>query len=130
MSHGDKDHGLARCGVALVVLAVPPVAPQPAEGPLHDPALRQHHKPFDFRRPQHRLQQPPERAFDAFRQVVPAVGAVGEDDFQPPLLCLQPAEDSQGQHDPVVVLNVRRMDHDREDQPERTDDDMDGACAH
>src|SRR3954451_9740987 len=37
MSHGDINPGLARRLRPLVILAQPPVATQPGEGPLHDP---------------------------------------------------------------------------------------------
>src|SRR5262249_32095935 len=70
MSHGNIDHCLTRCGIALVVLAVPPVSAKPSEGPLNDPSLRQHHKSFDVCWSQHGLQQPHEGAFDTLRQVV------------------------------------------------------------
>jgi hypothetical protein len=124
MRHSDIDHGFARCGVPLIVLAMSPVAPQPAEGSLHDPTLRQHHKTLDLRRPQDRLQQPAERVLDALRQVVPAVGAVGEDHLQATESGLQVAEEPQDPHRSVVVLNVRRMDDYRQDQPQRVDDNV------
>src|SRR5947208_14230713 len=41
MDHRHPDHRLAHVRAAFVVFAEPPVAPQPAEGPLDDPAMRQ-----------------------------------------------------------------------------------------
>ena len=92
MRHGDVDHCLARCGVAFVVLTVPSVSTQPAEGPFDDPTFRQHHEPFDLCWSQHGLQQPPEGVFDTLGQVVSAVGAVSEDYLQPMKPFFEPAD--------------------------------------
>ena len=124
MTHGDINHCFTRCGIALIVLAVPPVAPQPAERALDDPALRQHHEAFDLGWPQHGLRQPTKDLFHAFGQVVPAVGAVGEDHLQSVESCLQLSENSQDEHGSIVVLDARGMDNDRQDQPERVDNNM------
>src|SRR5512135_709400 len=45
MNRAHFDHRLARLGEPLVVPAVPPVATQPGEGPLHHPTPGQPHEP-------------------------------------------------------------------------------------
>src|SRR5512146_213509 len=45
MNRTDLDHCFARIGVPLIVPTVPPVAAQPGERPLHDPAAGQLHEP-------------------------------------------------------------------------------------
>ncbi len=124
MTHSYIDHRLTRCGIPLVVLAVPPVAPQPTEGSLHNPTLWQHDESFDLCWSQDGLQQPPEGAFHALGQVVPAVCTVGEDHLQPVESRLQPAKYRQNQDGSVVVLDIRRMNDDRQDQPKRIHNDM------
>ncbi len=56
MNHTDLDHGLARLGPALVIAAVPPVAAQPGERPLHHPTLRQQHETYGPQRSLHQRQ--------------------------------------------------------------------------
>jgi len=124
MNHCNMDHRLTRCDVTLIVLAVPPVSPKPAERPLDNPTLGQHHKPFDPCRSQHSLQQPSEGVFDTFGQVISAVCAVGEDHFQPMEPFFESAENSQDQHRSILVLNIGRMDDERQDQTQRIDNDM------
>src|SRR4051812_6644001 len=66
MNGADLDHRLARSRVPLVVPAVPPVATQPGEGPLHHIPLGLLHEPHFPRRtaddfdhvPRLRLNQP------------------------------------------------------------------------
>ena len=82
MTHCNVDHGFARCGVPFIVLAVASVSPQPTEGSLDYPAFRQHHKSFHLCWSQDSLQQPSEGIFHAFRKIVSAIRAVGEDHLQ------------------------------------------------
>src|SRR5262249_26249807 len=124
MNHCNMDHGLTRCDITLIVLAVPPVSPKPAERPLDDPTLRKRHKPFDLCRLQHSLQQPPEGVFDTIGQIVSAVCAVGEDHFQAMEPFFELAENSQDQHRSILVLNIRRMDDERQNQAQGIDNDM------
>src|SRR5260221_14692677 len=42
VAHGRVDHGLARLQLVLIVLGQAAKAPQPAEGALHNPAVRLH----------------------------------------------------------------------------------------
>ena len=124
MTHSDIDHRVTRCGIAFVVLAVPPVAPQPTEGSLHDPTLWQHNESFDLCWSQYGLQQPSKGLLHTLGQVVPVVSAVGKDHLQPVESGLQSAKNRQNQYDSVVILDIRRMDDDRQDQPERIHNDM------
>jgi Domain of unknown function (DUF4365) len=124
MTHGDIDHRLAQCGITLVVLAVPPISPDPGKGPLHDPTLGQHHETFDLCWSEHGLEQPSEGVFHTSGQVVSAISAVGKDYLQSVKSCFQLAENSQDQQSSFVVLNICRMDRNCQNRPQRVDNDM------
>src|SRR5271165_793752 len=124
VSHCNIDHCFTRCCISLVVLAVPSVSSEPTEGSLDDPTLWQHDKSFDLCWSQHSLQQPAKGVFDARGQVVSAVGTIGEDHLQPFEPRFEPAENSQDQHGSIVILDIGRMDNERQHQAQRVDNDM------
>ena len=105
-------------GLPLVILGVPSTATDPGERTFDDPAFGQDDEAFDANRPQHCLQHPAERFADPGRQVVAAVGAVGEDDLQPMKAIAEAHQDEAGS---VVVLPITAVNDDREHQPQRID---------
>jgi hypothetical protein len=46
MTHRGVDHGLTRCSVPFIIFALSTIPPQPAKGPLHDPAFGQDNEAF------------------------------------------------------------------------------------
>src|SRR5262249_28411300 len=124
VSHCRIDHCFTRCGVALVVLAVPPVSSEPTEGSLDDPTLREHNKPLYLCRSRYSLRQPAKGAFDTRGQVVSAVRTIGKDQLQPVEPRFEPAENSQDRHGSIVVLDIGGMDNKRQHQAKSVDNDM------
>src|SRR5262245_33687309 len=92
-NHAHVDHRLARFGSALVVPAVPPEPQQPAERPLHHPALRQQQPAPRPLRPPHDLQPVAAPLRDLGEQRLGGVGRVGPDDPQPRQLVHRHAAD-------------------------------------
>src|SRR6516164_8639214 len=82
MNHADVNHGLTRFGGLLIVFAVPPVATEPGEGPLDDPALGQNHKSLDIHRTKDGLQEPTESALHPSGQRVATVGPIAPNHFE------------------------------------------------
>ncbi len=102
MNHTHADHGFTRLRPALVVLAQPPAAAQPGEGPLHDPALGQRHEPRRPLRPADH--HAPERrpGEHLLVQIPGGVVAVGVDDLQARQFVPQPQVE-QGAAGPAVM---------------------------
>src|SRR5258708_31026016 len=87
MNRTRLDHRLARLHVPFVVPAVPPIPPQPGEGPLHHPTLRQLHESHAPRRTLHHLALVAGLGphHPAIQGVVPAL-LIGPDLLQPPAM--------------------------------------------
>src|SRR5262245_34162257 len=58
LDHGDADPGFPALRLAFMVLAQPPMPPQPPVRSLDHPAVVQHHEPYGRQRPRDDLQQP------------------------------------------------------------------------
>ena len=82
MNHGGIDKGLADAGQDLVILAQPPIPPEPAKRPFHTPAQRQHLEPLRVGRAADDLQVPAEGFLRPFRQF-PAVMLIPPELLQP-----------------------------------------------
>src|SRR3990172_7534615 len=120
MRHGQVDHRFAALGERLVVLTQSPVATQPSEGALHDPALGQHHEAGylvaaldDLQNPVAQLPRPVDQ--------LAGIAAVGPNQFEPWEASL---EFGQHQLGPVAVLDVRRMHHHGQYHTQRIYDQM------
>lgn len=122
MDHRDLDHRFTAGRLLLVDLAEPPIPAQPTEGPLHHPATRQDHGPRRVVRPLDDLQgQAPgsECVADPLDQG-PGIAAVGPDLLE----AVEAAADRlQDQLGPVAILDGGRVDRDRQEQPQRIDQD-------
>jgi len=75
LDHRDQHHRLAAVGQLLVVLAQPPIPPEPAKCPFNDPSSRLYHKPLRTFCTLHNLHLPAPRLFHQCGQL-PAVSPV------------------------------------------------------
>ena len=123
MNHRDLDHRLTAGRCFFVILAEPSTPAHPAEGPFHHPATRQNHEPCRVIGARDDLQgQAPgsERAPNPLDQR-PGIAAVGPDLLE----AVEPAA-NRLEHElgPVAILDVGRVDDDRQEQPEGIDQDV------
>jgi hypothetical protein len=120
MSHGQVNNSFAALGEGLVILAQAAVSSEPRKRSLDDPTLGQNYEPRYVVVASDDLQNPPAQFPRPFDQLT-CITAVGPDQFQPTEVAFE-----QGQHElgSVAVLNVGRMDHDRQHQAQRVYDDM------
>ena len=79
VDHAEADHGFAVRNEFFVVLTQAAVPIQPAERPLHDPALRLDIKAVGVIAPFYNLQQPPAGLLDPVNELS-GVASVGPDD--------------------------------------------------
>ncbi len=126
VDHDDKDHGLTAGYQHFIVLAHTAVSTDPSEGTFHDPPLGQYRKARNLIASFDDLQCP---AADSLRPIdqLPGVATVGPDAFQSRVQASQLAKYQFGS---VAVLNVGRMDHHRQDQTERVDDQVPLPTVH
>lgn len=117
MRHRDEDHDLTRLRQFFVVLAESSVAIEPAERPLHDPALRIDLEAGPANRAPHDLQHPAIRQ-EPRRQRLAAVARVHKQRHEPDEL---PAQLSCYEPGTSPVRDIGSRDDDREEQPERID---------
>ncbi len=120
IDHCDKYHRFTAGGQHFIVLAHPPIPTDPAEGPLHDPTLRQDRKADDLIATLDDLQNPVSkrsRPFDQFARIT----TIRPNQLQ---ASIPPTEPGQYQLGPVAILNVGGMNNDGQYQPQRVDDDM------
>jgi hypothetical protein len=118
VDHADQYPRLAALRQELIVLGQPPVPGQPAEGSLHNPAPFQDDKPLvraldDLDDPGKPIQCPGDE--------LTGVAAVGPDQLQ---TRKQPGQPLERQPSAIAVLNVGGVDDNRQDQPQRVDDDV------
>ncbi len=120
VDHHDKDHGFTAGGEHLVVLAHPTIPADPAEGPLHDPTLRQDHKADDIIATLDDFQNPVSKRSRPFNQFA-SITTVRPNQLQ---ASMPPMELAQHQLGSVAILNVGGMNNDGQYQPQRVDDNM------
>ena len=120
VDHGQVDEVLAGSRVEFIIFAEPTIAAQPGEGPLDDPAMRQHLEtngllatPDDFQFPAGDLLNP-------LLQLA-GVAGIGPDQLQSRTL---PANLRDDLLCPVAILNVGRVNHHADDQSQGIDDKM------
>src|SRR5262249_14340846 len=118
--HGDSYESLTDTRIPFVIFAEAPMPTDPGECPLHDPTPLQHHEP-SAERAAHHLQDHQEPSEDSRRQIVAAVAAVSPQAFQPRETLLGLADDFLGS---VVVLHIRGLDDQTNEQPQRIDDQV------
>jgi hypothetical protein len=122
MDHGHLHDSFPGFRQPFVIFAQAPVAIEPAEGALHNPALRNDHKPLDGGRAlRHRqADRPvPPQGPDPVHQR-PGIGLVRPDVPSPSILVLQAL---QQRLRPVAVLHTGGRDDDGQDQPAGIDQD-------
>jgi hypothetical protein len=123
MDHGHLDDGFTGVRQQFVIFAQAPVAIEPPEGALHNPALGNDHKPLDGVRALGNLQadrpvpaQPPDPVHQR-----PGIRPVSPEVPQPSILV---PEDLQQRLCSIAVLHTGGRDDDGQDQPEGIDQDM------
>ena len=124
--HGEADEGGSLAGVALVVAAQTPVAADPGQGTLHDPAFRQHHEAVHIRALDD-LKPPRAGVRDQRSHLRPLIATVSDDalDERKAPACL-----AQQCLTSVPVLNVGRVHVDAQQETERVDEDVALAPEH
>src|SRR3954464_11382176 len=104
MNHRHLNQGLTRLRQDLVVLAQPTVSPQPAEGPLTHPPLRQALEPLLLVAPLDHLQLPTALAPRPVDQPLLLIDPIDPDHLQPRAAILAPRHRRLG---PAVILHTR-----------------------
>ena len=117
--HSDLDHAFTALRQCLVVLAQSAVLAEPREGTLHNPTFGQDHKAMD-RVAFHDLDRAKEPTAGPVYELA-RVAAVCKDQLQSAKPRTQLPNQELG---PVAVLDVRGMHDQRDDQPQRVDDQM------
>ena len=118
--HGETDEGDNGSGITLEVAGEAPVAADPGERSLHDPAFRQGHEAVrvgalnDF-------QLPAAGRGDGRRHPRPLVAAVGEDGLDEGERTARGSKQLAGA---VAILHVGGMDDDAQQQAECIDEDV------
>ena len=118
--HGETDEGDNGSGISLEVAGEAPVAADPGERSLHDPAFRQGHEAVrvgalnDF-------QLPAAGRGDGRRHPRPLVAAVGEDGLDEGERTARGSKQLAGA---VAILHVGGMDDDAQQQAECIDEDV------
>ena len=112
--HGDADQGLTAFRQFFVVFAQAPVSPKPSKGSFDDPAVRQEFETLHVVASFDNLQNPTAqllRPLDQFSRIA----AIGPNEFQ---AGEEPHEFCEQQFGAVAVLNIRRVDHDADQEPQ------------
>ena len=121
IDHGYSYHGLTAFREHLVILAVSAVSSQPREGSFHDPPFGQDLEPRRIGVAFDDLQTPAAPQIHNPVQQWSSVAALGPKQLQPtPTL----THLLQYQSGPVAVLNMGRVNHDHQDQPQCINDDV------
>ena len=120
MDHREPDPGFATLAGFFVVFGEPTILRQPAEGTLNNPAMRLNHESLSVVRTLDDLQNPAGKGGHP-RDELPRVSAVGPDEPQPwertPQFLQHPFR-------AVSVLDPSTVNHHRQDQSERIDDQV------
>lgn len=120
------DEGGGFSGVTLVISGQPAAAADPGEGALHDPALREDDEAV-LVAATHDLKLPEAGAGDGRLHLAPLVSRVADDAFDEGKAASSLPEQRLRA---VAVLDVRRVDIDREQEAERVGQDMALAADH
>ena len=126
MNHSYMNPSLRAFGQFFVVFAEPPVSAQPPKGALHDPPTGQHLKTMAVWGALDHLNQPASHGVSPIHQLS-GIGAIGPDQLEPRK---EPPKLAQHQLCPITVLDVRRMHHHGQQQPEGVNHDMAFASFH
>ena len=105
MDHGDADHGFAGLCEILVILGQAAVAPEPGEGPLYDPPLRQEEEALRALGPpdnvEANLAPGPQRPYPGDER--PSIGLIGPNQAQ----AGEPVpQDGQQGHGALTILDM------------------------
>ena len=119
IDHGNAYHGFAALNQRLIVFGKPSVLTEPGERSLNNPSLGQDDKLVRVRT----LDDFDDPAVPADRPIhkLPGITAVGPDHFKAPPSRTQLLDQQLAA---VTVLDVGRVNDQREDQAERVNDDM------
>ena len=120
MCHGPVDHGFAALGESFVILAQSAVAPEPGEGPFHDPALGQDDESGDIAETLDDFQRPAADASGPVDQL-PSVATVGPNQLESRETAAQFPQHELGS---IAVLDVGGVDDHSQDQTEDVDHDV------
>ena len=126
MNHSYMNPSLRAFGQFFVVFAEPPVSAQPPKGALHDPPTGQHLKTMAVWGALDHLNHPASHGVSPIHQLS-GIGAIGPDQLEPRK---EPQKLAQHQLCPITVLDVRRMHHHGQQQPEGVNHDMAFASFH
>jgi len=120
IDHDQVDHCFAGGREYLIILAHATIPTDPRERALHDPAFWQHREADDRVGAFDAVQHPTAERFGPFDQLA-RVAAVGPDFFQSREGA---AKFLEHELRPVAILHVRRVHHNRQNQPQRIDNDV------
>lgn len=120
MDHRNQNHVFTGIGLKLIVLAQATVTPKPTKGSFHNPTSWEELKARDVFTSFDDFQQPTANRFYPFNQL-PGIGAVGPNQLQSQTFASDFLEHQLGT---VAVLEVRGMDHYRQQQPDGVYKDM------
>ena len=118
--HGETDEGDNGSGITLEVAGEAPVAADPGERSLHDPAFRQGHEAVRVGA-LNDTQLPAAGRGDGRRHPRPLVAAVGEDGLDEGERTARGSKQLAGA---VAILHVGGMDDDAQQQAECIDEDV------
>jgi hypothetical protein len=123
MDHHRADHGFTGFRQQLVIFTQAAIAIEPAQGPFHNPALRDDHKALGGVGTLRDLQTDrplrPQRPDPVYQR--PSISPIRPDVPQPAKLV---PEDVQESLSPVAVLHTGRRDDHRQHQPEGVNEDV------
>ena len=112
--HGDPTERLAGLGKSFIIFREPTLASEPGKAPLDHPASGEHLKTM-LVSPLHNTEHPAGKGLRPLDQLA-SIATVGPDQPQPAKTIFELRQHQRG---PVPVLNVSRMHHDSQQQPER-----------
>jgi len=120
VDHRNLDHGLAVFHTGFIVLAQSPISAKPCKRSLDDPSLGQHLKALDVIVSLDDRQQPLAQVPGPCDQL-PGIAAISPDQRQS---LKSPDPLRQDQPGTISILHIGSMNHHRQNQTQRIDDDM------
>lgn len=119
--HGETDECCDGARVAFEVACQAPIAADPGEGSLGDPALGQHDELVQFGALDD-FDDPTARANGGLRHTWSLIAGIGEDALDEGKEAARASIKNQPR--PIAILQVGRMDDDAQQKAERIDEDV------